>query len=65
MKSKIIALLTDFGTRDYFVGAVKGVGEARWATPVRRNAMAVPLKEKVDLLLDAAAKAVKTVMADA
>ncbi len=25
MKNKIIALLTDFGTRDYFVGAMKGV----------------------------------------
>ena len=28
-----------------------GVGEVSWRTPVKKNAMAVPLKEKVDLLL--------------
>src|SRR5690554_3914617 len=30
---------------------VRGVGEVSWATPIRRNAMEVPVKEKVDLLL--------------
>ena len=29
----------------------KGVGEVAWKTPIRRNAMDVPVKEKVDLLL--------------
>ncbi|MDV3467281.1 TldD/PmbA family protein [Stenotrophomonas sp. C3(2023)] len=29
-----------------------GVGEVRWATPLRRNAMAVPVQDKVALLLD-------------
>jgi TldD protein len=28
-----------------------GVGEVNWRTPIQRNAMEVPLKEKVDLLL--------------
>ena len=30
---------------------VKGVGEVSWATPIKKNAMEVPLKEKVELLL--------------
>ena len=30
---------------------VKGVGEVSWATPIVRNAMEVPVKDKVDLLL--------------
>src|SRR5690554_4230269 len=30
---------------------VRGVGEVSWRTPIRRNAMEVPVKEKVDLLL--------------
>ena len=29
----------------------RGVGEVTWATPIRKNAMAVPIKDKVDLLL--------------
>jgi len=29
----------------------KGVGEVSWATPIRKNAMQVPVKEKVDLLM--------------
>ncbi len=36
---------------------VKGVGEVSWATPIQKNAMAVPIKEKVDLLLGANAAA--------
>ena len=30
---------------------VKGVGEVSWRTPIKKNAMEVPLKDKVDLLL--------------
>ena len=30
---------------------VQGVGEVSWRTPIKRNAMEVPVKEKVDLLL--------------
>ena len=30
---------------------VKGVGEVSWRTPIVKNAMAVPIKEKADLLL--------------
>ena len=36
---------------------LKGVGEVAWRTPIVKNAMAVPVKEKVDLLLDANATA--------
>ncbi len=36
-----------------------GVGEVSWQTPIRKNAMAVPLKEKVDLLLGVNADAIK------
>ncbi|MFZ2235708.1 MAG: TldD/PmbA family protein [Dokdonella sp.] len=36
---------------------VKGVGEVSWATPIKRNAMEVPIKEKADLLLAANAAA--------
>jgi TldD protein len=35
----------------------KGVGEVNWRTPVRRNAMEVPLGEKADLLLSVNAAA--------
>ena len=38
---------------------VKGVGEVSWATPLRKNAMEVPIKEKVDLLMDVNAAALK------
>ena len=30
---------------------VRGVGEVSWATPIRKNAMEVPVKDKVDLLM--------------
>ncbi|HBK57454.1 MAG TPA: TldD protein [Xanthomonadales bacterium] len=36
---------------------VKGVGEVSWATPIKKNAMEVPVKDKVDLLLAANAAA--------
>ena len=38
---------------------VKGVGDVRWATPLRRNAFAVPLKEKVELLMGVNAAGMK------
>ena len=38
---------------------VKGVGETSWKAPIRKNAMAVPVKEKVDLLLAVNAAAMK------
>ena len=37
----------------------KGVGEVAWKTPIRRNAMDVPIKDKVDLLLGVNAAAIK------
>ncbi|MCF7221203.1 TldD/PmbA family protein [Marilutibacter chinensis] len=36
---------------------VKGVGEVSWRTPIRRNSMEVPVKDKVELLLDVNAAA--------
>ncbi|MFC5569251.1 TldD/PmbA family protein [Lysobacter yangpyeongensis] len=49
------------GTRTEPVQLAKapGVGEVSWKTPIRKNSMAVPLKEKVDLLLGANADAIK------
>jgi TldD protein len=38
---------------------VKGVGEVSWRTPIRKNAMEVPVKEKVELLLGVNAEAQK------
>jgi len=38
---------------------VKGVGEVAWRTPIVKNAMAVPIKDKVDLLLGVNAEAMK------
>ena len=37
----------------------KGVGEVSWATPIVKNAMEVPLKEKVDLLMEVNGQAMK------
>ncbi len=37
----------------------RGVGEVSWATPIKRNAMEVPVKEKVDLLLGVNAAAME------
>ncbi len=34
-----------------------GVGEVAWKTPIKKNAMEVPLKDKVDLLMDVNAAA--------
>ncbi len=38
---------------------VAGVGEVSWKTPIVKNSMAVPLKDKVDLLLGVNAEAMK------
>jgi len=38
---------------------VKGVGEASWRTPIQKNSMEVPIKDKVDLLLGVNAAAMK------
>lgn len=38
---------------------VKGVGEVRWATPIEKNAMQVPISDKVELLLGVNAAAMK------
>lgn len=38
---------------------VKGIGEVTWGTPIRKNSMAVPIKDKVDLLLTVNAAAMK------
>ena len=44
-------------TKPVQLAKVKGVGEVSWATPIRKNAMEVPVKEKADLLLSANAAA--------
>ena len=36
---------------------VKGAGEVSWATPIKKNAMEVPIKDKADLLLSVNAAA--------
>jgi TldD protein len=46
-------------TRRVELAPTPGVGEIAWATPIRKNAMAVPIKEKVDLLLGVNAAAMK------
>ena len=38
---------------------VKGVGEVSWATPIKKNSMEVPVKDKAELLLSANAAAIK------
>ncbi|MET4615147.1 TldD protein [Stenotrophomonas sp. 2619] len=38
-------------TRPVQLAPVQGVGEVSWKTPLRKNAMAVPIQDKVDLLL--------------
>lgn len=37
----------------------KGVGEVTWKTPIQRNAFDVPIKEKIDLLMEVNAAAMK------
>jgi TldD protein len=40
------------------LAATPGVGEVAWKTPIRKNAMAVPIKDKADLLLGVNAAAI-------
>jgi TldD protein len=46
-------------TRKVELAPVRGVGEVRWVTPTAKNAMAVPIKDKVELLLGVNAAAMK------
>jgi len=40
-----------FQTDPVRLAPVKGVGDVSWQTPIKKNAMEIPVKEKVDLLL--------------
>ncbi|MEL7451662.1 MAG: TldD/PmbA family protein, partial [Pseudomonadota bacterium] len=42
-----------FQTNPVELAPVKGVGEVVWRTPIKKNAMEVPIKEKVDMLMAA------------
>ncbi len=44
-------------TKPVQLAPVKGAGEVSWSTPIKKNAMAVPIKEKADLLLSVNAAA--------
>ena len=44
-------------TQPVQLAPVKGVGEVSWATPIKKNAMEVPIKDKADLLLSVNAAA--------
>ncbi len=44
-------------TKPVQLAPVKGAGEVTWATPIKKNAMAVPIKDKADLLLSVNAAA--------
>ncbi|MGH8031087.1 MAG: TldD/PmbA family protein [Luteimonas sp.] len=46
-------------TKPVELAKTSGVGEVAWKTPIRKNAMAVPIKDKVDLLLGVNAAAAK------
>ncbi|ESQ78402.1 TldD protein [Asticcacaulis sp. YBE204] len=41
------------------LAAVKGVGEVSWKTPIKKNSMTVPIKEKADMLIDVNTSALK------
>ncbi|HVI59748.1 MAG TPA: TldD/PmbA family protein [Luteimonas sp.] len=46
-------------TSPVVLAPTKGVGEVAWKTPIRKNSMEVPVKEKVDLLLGVNAAATR------
>ncbi len=46
-------------TKPVELAPTRGVGEVSWRTPIRKNAMEVPVKDKVDLLLGVNAAALK------
>ncbi len=41
-----------FQTEPVQLAPVKGVGEVSWSTPIVKNAMEIPIKDKVDLLME-------------
>ncbi|WP_315389735.1 TldD/PmbA family protein [uncultured Stenotrophomonas sp.] len=45
-------------TRPVQLAPVAGVGDVSWKTPIRKNAMAVPIQDKVELLLSLNAAAI-------
>ena len=48
-----------FQTEPVQLAPVKGVGDVSWKTPIVKNSMEVPLKEKVDLLMSVNGAAMK------
>jgi TldD protein len=46
-------------TEEVVLAPVKGHGEVQWKTPIIKNAMEVPVSEKVELLLEANARAME------
>ena len=48
-----------FQTERVKLAPTKGVGEVAWATPIKKSAMTVPIKEKVDLLMSVNGAALK------
>lgn len=46
-------------TEEVILAPAKGYGEVSWKTPIEKNAMSVPVSEKVEMLLDANAQAMK------
>jgi len=47
------------GSKPVQLAPQKGFGEVSWKTPIERNAFEVPIKEKIDLLLNANGEAMK------
>ena len=41
-----------FQTEPVRLAPVKGVGDVQWRTPIKKNALEVPIKDKVDLLME-------------
>jgi TldD protein len=41
-----------FQTSPVKLAPVKGVGDVQWKTPIKKDSLAVPIKEKVDLLME-------------
>lgn len=41
-----------YQTNPVVLAAVKGVGEVSWRTPITKNALAIPVKDKVDMLME-------------
>jgi TldD protein len=41
-----------YQTNPVVLAPQKGVGEVSWKTPIKKNAMAIPIKDKVDMLME-------------